>query len=675
MNMLLLEFGKVRMGGATWDNNSANNGLTQLSINYLTIDPSNTTILYAATGGDGMARGQDTGTSINWTPVGPGGGGFLPAVAVVPTTNDATRTIYIGSNVGGFYRSTDNGQSYKIMNNGLKNYDVEGIVYDSKNPSTVYLITPGGPYKSTDGGENWVQKRNGFPALTINSFSKPLSAITMDPNNSNVLYAGVGQMYEDLIKPNTGKGEVWKTTDGAENWTKVNMGTNTIDPTAAFLRIVVDPGNSQTVYAATDKGLYKSFDAGTNWVASNSGLPNYQNATTPYVRNIVFDPTNSNIVYAVLYTAPITPTNQTPWLGGVYKSTDSGATWVSKAEGLQPNAWEQSNPGTDSHQTRNYKSLVIDPVNPNVLYLGSTSWWGAGVWKSTDGGNTWAQSMKTDQSNLDHFQNNTRWHGAGLPSVEHFSLAIDTLNPNVIFFSSGGMYATFDGGQYWHQMDANTVLFSPTPVSTIVPTATLAPTSAPTVNSTPTQVYTLTQTPIPTRTPTPTPAPTKSPTPVFTTTVSPTPIVTQPVNTLTPTVANSGFIGSYFDNKDFTNLKFTRIDKTINFNWRKGSPSLAINPDTFSISWNGYVVPPMDNIYTFYVYSDDGARVWINNKLIINKWFDHSAKEYSGTIILNGGQTYIVKVEYYENRGSANIKFSWSSPNLSKQILGQPYLR
>ena len=197
---------------------------------------------------------------------------------------------------------------------------------------------------------------------------------------------------------------------------------------------------------------------------------------------------------------------------------------------------------------------------------------------------------------------------------------------------------------------------SPSPI--VTPTPTIAPTLTPTPTSRPT----------PTKIPSPTNTPTPTPTVI---------VVTQPIlptNTPTPTT-NAGFIGSYFDNKDFTNLKFTRIDPVINFNWGKSSPGSLIGNDTFSINWNAYIVPPENNIYTFYEYSDDGARVWVNNQLIIDKWFDHSAKEYGGNIILNGGQVYSIKVAYYENKGSAAMKLFWSSPNLPKQILGQPYLR
>lgn len=162
----------------------------------------------------------------------------------------------------------------------------------------------------------------------------------------------------------------------------------------------------------------------------------------------------------------------------------------------------------------------------------------------------------------------------------------------------------------------------------------------------------------------PVPTPTSTPTPTATNTPTPTP-------TPTPSSTGDGLQGIYFDNMNFTGTSIIRIDPTVNFNWGAGSPNPAIGPDTFSVRWTGFVLPQYSQTYTFYTYTDDGVRLWVNNQQIINKWVDQSPKEWSGTIALSAGQKYAVKMEYYENGGGAVSKLWWSSSSQTKQIIPQ----
>lgn len=281
-----------------------------------------------------------------------------------------------------------------------------------------------------------------------------------------------------------------------------------------------------------------------------------------------------------------------------------------------------------------------------------------GIWTDTriTGGGQATPFYNVQKYFHDYFPSGTQLYKVTLPSNDIGVLA-SSLKTLLVNRTSISQTAVINGVTFIIGAYQVMIIDTPTPTALL----TLAPTLSPTPTSIPTSIPTPTFTPIPTKTL----APTSTPIPV-----------TQPVQpTNTPVPTNAGFVGSYFDNKDLTSLKFTRVDPTINFNWGKGSPNSLIGNDTFSIIWNGYIAPPVNNIYTFYAYSDDGVRVWVNNQLIIDKWFNRSAREYMGTISLNGGQAYNIKVSYYENSGNAVIKLSWSSPNLPKQILGQPYLR
>jgi glucose/arabinose dehydrogenase len=136
----------------------------------------------------------------------------------------------------------------------------------------------------------------------------------------------------------------------------------------------------------------------------------------------------------------------------------------------------------------------------------------------------------------------------------------------------------------------------------------------------------------------------------------------------------NGLKAEYYDNKDFTNLKVTRTDPTVNFNWGFGSPDPLIGVDTFSARWTGQVQAKYSETYNFFTTADDGVRLWVNGQQIINKFVDQSATESSGSIALVAGQKYDIKLEYYENNNRAVSQLAWSSPTQTKQIIPQSQL-
>ncbi len=135
-----------------------------------------------------------------------------------------------------------------------------------------------------------------------------------------------------------------------------------------------------------------------------------------------------------------------------------------------------------------------------------------------------------------------------------------------------------------------------------------------------------------------------------------------------------GLKAEYYDNIDFTNLKVTRTDPTVNFIWGAGSPSSSIGVDTFSARWTGQVEAKYSETYNFYTTSDDGVRLWVNGQQIINKFVDQSSTEYSGSIALVAGQKYDIKLEYFENAYSAVSQLAWSSSSQAKEIIPQSQL-
>ncbi len=114
----------------------------------------------------------------------------------------------------------------------------------------------------------------------------------------------------------------------------------------------------------------------------------------------------------------------------------------------------------------------------------------------------------------------------------------------------------------------------------------------------------------------------------------------------------------YFNNKTLSGSpSFVRDDAEINFNWGTGGPGNGLGSDNFSIRWTRSLTFPAGN-YTFTTTGDDGVRLWVNGHLLVDKWFDQPATNYSGTIYLSG--TVPLKMEYYENAGNAVAKLVWA---------------
>ena len=133
-----------------------------------------------------------------------------------------------------------------------------------------------------------------------------------------------------------------------------------------------------------------------------------------------------------------------------------------------------------------------------------------------------------------------------------------------------------------------------------------------------------------------------------------------------------GLRGDYFRGMDLMNHTLRRIDPQINFNW--GEPHPSIGENNFSVRWTGEVEAAFTEKYTFYTNTDDGARLWVDGKQLVNDWNDHGTTENSGTIDLAAGQFYTIVMEYYENGGGAVAQLHWSSPHTPKQLIPQAAL-
>ncbi|WP_372743944.1 glycoside hydrolase family 3 C-terminal domain-containing protein [Lutibacter sp.] len=140
-----------------------------------------------------------------------------------------------------------------------------------------------------------------------------------------------------------------------------------------------------------------------------------------------------------------------------------------------------------------------------------------------------------------------------------------------------------------------------------------------------------------------------------------------------------GLTGSYFNNKNLEGEPtLVRVDPQINFKWNRSiSPTTtavaqgilgeneAIGDETFSIQWTGKLLAPATGTYKIGVSYDDGSRLWINGELIVDGWLGHNRNQVIlKEIEFKKGQTYDIKLEYFENFGVAKVKLIWETPEM-----------
>ena len=129
-----------------------------------------------------------------------------------------------------------------------------------------------------------------------------------------------------------------------------------------------------------------------------------------------------------------------------------------------------------------------------------------------------------------------------------------------------------------------------------------------------------------------------------------------------------GLTGEYYEGMDFNKLFTTQTDQKVEFNWGNNEPLKGMTPDTFSIRWRGQIIAPETGEYTFSTFTDDGVRLFIDNKLIVNYWQDQAPLIQSGRIVLEAGKKYDVKLEYYENGMGAVAELRWIIPSEKKVV-------
>lgn len=304
--------------------------------------------------------------STTWTAIGPMGAmtGFanngLPRKAgrdnFITFHPTALNTFWVGAPAGGLWKTTDNGQTWTILNNGLGNIGCTDLAVDPTNTNILYLATGDGyagdtpsigVYKSTDGGITW----NATGLSFTPGANATIRRLIINPSNTQILLAAT----------NSG---VYRTTDGGVNWAQINT-VNTYD-------LEFKPGDPNTVYAS-GASFYLSTNGGTSFTTISSGI-----STTGAVRkNIAVSIANPNYVYVV------SASNSTSGLQGIYRSVNSGTSFSLMAS--TPDILVNSCAATGSGGQGWYDlAIAMSPTNQDEVIVG-----GINHWRSQNGGSTW----------------------------------------------------------------------------------------------------------------------------------------------------------------------------------------------------------------------------------------------------------------------------------------------
>ena len=132
-----------------------------------------------------------------------------------------------------------------------------------------------------------------------------------------------------------------------------------------------------------------------------------------------------------------------------------------------------------------------------------------------------------------------------------------------------------------------------------------------------------------------------------------------------------GLRAEYFANKTLAGEPvLTRIDREVNFDWGMMNPAPGVPADDFSARWTGKLVPTIAGKYRFGAIADDGVRVYLDGKLIVEDWTDHAPATVTGEVTLEAGKSYDVKMEYYEGKIGAVARLAWQPPVVKT---GAPY--
>ncbi len=324
-------FFKSTDGGRKWRESPE---LKNEALHSLTQADSNPNVLIAGTF-NGIFRSDNSGDSWTQLPTyNTPGLVHVESLAIDPRT---ASTIYAGTWYLP-YKSTDGGQSWKNIKNGIiDDSDIFAIDIDPRDPNHVIASACSGIYETSNAGDSWT-KVQGIP-----SQSRRTRAIVQHPSIAGLVFAGTTEGF--WRSERGGKADSWMVTTSRQ--LEVNS-------------IAIHPSRPQTIYIGTNNyGVMISTDGGKNFVPTNGGY------SGRFANVIVADRETPNRIYAATI-------NTTTGGGFLFVSTDNGETWRPSMRSMPPRLITYS--------------ILQDTRDANLIYLGTN----LGVYRSLDRGASWA---------------------------------------------------------------------------------------------------------------------------------------------------------------------------------------------------------------------------------------------------------------------------------------------
>ncbi len=288
--------------------------------------------------------------------------------------------------------------------NGLGRVNV--VKDDPSNSSIWYAgAASGGLWKSTNKGLTWTTNTDN----TTNLSTIGISDIEIHPTNSNIMYLATG----DRDGNSTYGVGVLKSTNGGISWNTTGL-SYTVTNFRIINRILIDPSNTNKIFAAVNNGIYISTDAGASWNRTLTGN----------CKDIEFKPNNSSIVYTTTHSNP----------GTFYKSTDGGSNWTAITSGI---------PTTDIRRIE----IAVTPASNDYVYLVACKSDNGlrGVYLSTDAGDNF--SLLADSPNM--LTHSADGSGSGGQGWYDLSIAVPNNDKNTILIGGVSTWKTTNLGVNW----------------------------------------------------------------------------------------------------------------------------------------------------------------------------------------------------------------------------------
>jgi photosystem II stability/assembly factor-like uncharacterized protein len=226
-----------------------------------------------------------------------------------------------------------------------------------------------------------------------------MTSLVVDPTDSNTVYVGtyVG---------------VFKTTDGGDDWTAMNVGLAPPLQATGVSLLMIDPQHPGTIYASSDSrhGLFKSTDGAATWITINSGLP-LNGGLPPLITALAMDSEDPSVLYAGTYVGS----------AAVFMTKDGGLTWTAASPDFG---------SSDGKCCAWISALAADPRRSGAVYAAISTTSGGAIWGTTDAGATW-RNLFTSSSSVT-------------------ALAIHPRDPSRIYAATtDGIMASPDAGATW----------------------------------------------------------------------------------------------------------------------------------------------------------------------------------------------------------------------------------